>query len=55
MPIAREKPDAELVKVTQEMKSFKAYSKLRAERTNERHLGGRFKRAAEADTEEKNK
>lgn len=53
MPIVREKPTVELVKVTDEMKAFKAYSKLRAERTNERHLGARLKRAAEAEKEEK--
>lgn len=53
MPIAREKPAVELVKVTAEMKSFNAYSKLRVERTHERHLGARLKRAAEAEKEEK--
>ncbi|KAK2639914.1 hypothetical protein Ddye_027709 [Dipteronia dyeriana] len=53
MPIALEKPTVELVKVTPEMKSFKAYDKLRVERTNERHLGVRLKRAAEAEKEEK--
>ncbi|KAL5834384.1 hypothetical protein ACOSQ4_013881 [Xanthoceras sorbifolium] len=53
MPITLEKPTVELVKVTQEMKSFKAYDKLRVERTNERHVGARLKRAAEAEKEEK--
>ncbi|KAK1583785.1 hypothetical protein Q3G72_026898 [Acer saccharum] len=53
MPIALEKPTVELVKVTPEMKSFKAYDKLRVERTNERHVGVRLKRAAEAEKEEK--
>lgn len=53
MPIVREKPTVELVKVTQEMKSFKAYDKLRLERTNERHVGARLKKAAEAEKEEK--
>ncbi len=53
LPIVREKPTAELVKVTDEMKSFSAYAKLRIERTNERHLGARLKRAAEAEKEEK--
>ncbi|KAL6005885.1 60S ribosomal protein L13B [Asimina triloba] len=53
MPIPREKPSVELVKVTDEMKSFKAYAKLRVERTNERHFGARMKKAAEADKEEK--
>ena len=41
------------MKVTEEMKSFKAYDKLRIERTNERHVGARLKRAAEAEKEEK--
>ncbi|KAH7572645.1 hypothetical protein ACOSP7_015843 [Xanthoceras sorbifolium] len=53
MPITLEKPTVELVKITQEMKSFKAYDKLRVERTNERHVGARLKRAAEAEKEEK--
>lgn len=53
LPIARELPAVELVKVTEEMKSFNAYSKLRLERTNKRHLGARLKRAAEAEKEEK--
>ncbi|XP_043713213.1 60S ribosomal protein L13-1 [Telopea speciosissima] len=53
MPIALEKPSVELVKVTEEMKSFNAYAKLRLERTNERHIGARMKKAAEAEKEEK--
>ncbi|KAJ4952939.1 hypothetical protein NE237_029771 [Protea cynaroides] len=53
MPIVREKPSVEFVKVTDEMKSFKAYAKLRLERTNERHVGARMKKAAEAEKEEK--
>ena len=53
MPIVREKPSVELVKVTEEMKSFKAYNKLRLERTNQRHYGARLKKAAEAEKEEK--
>ncbi|KAL8116860.1 hypothetical protein AgCh_023149 [Apium graveolens] len=53
MPIAREKPAVELVKVTEEKKPFNAYSKLRAERTHERHLGATLKRAAEAENGEK--
>ncbi|XP_057774109.1 60S ribosomal protein L13-1-like isoform X1 [Salvia miltiorrhiza] len=48
MPIVREKPTMDLVKVTEEMKLFKAYDKLRLERTNARHVGVRAKRAAEA-------
>ncbi|KAL1539825.1 60S ribosomal protein L13B [Salvia divinorum] len=53
LPIVREKPTMELVKVTEDMKSFKAYDKLRLERTNARHVGVRAKRAAEAEKEEK--
>ena len=53
MPIVREKPTVELVKVTNEMKSFKAYDKLRLERMNKRHLGARLKKAAEAEKEDK--
>ncbi|KAM0070408.1 putative ribosomal protein L13e [Helianthus debilis subsp. tardiflorus] len=53
LPIIREKPAVELVKVTEEMKSFNAYAKLRVERTNKRHLGARLKRAADAEKEEK--
>lgn len=53
LPIVREKPSVELVKITDELKSFKAYNKLRVERTNERHIGVRTKRAAEAEKEDK--
>ncbi|KVH89867.1 Ribosomal protein L13e [Cynara cardunculus var. scolymus] len=53
LPIVREKLAPEFVKVTDEMKSFGAYAKLRVERTNKRHLGARLKRAAEAEKEEK--
>jgi len=53
LPIVREKPAVELVKITDEMKAFKAYYKLRLERTNKRHLGARLKRAAEAEKEDK--
>ena len=53
MPITLEKPTVELVKVTEDMKSFKAYGKLRVERTNTRHVGARLKKAAEAEKEEK--
>lgn len=53
MPIVRETPVAELVKITDEMKAFKAYDKLRLERTNKRHMGARLKRAAEAEKEDK--
>ncbi|KAJ6813075.1 60S ribosomal protein L13-1-like isoform X1 [Iris pallida] len=53
MPITWEKPAVSVVKVTEEMKAFRAYQKLRVERTNKRHLGARLKRAAEAEKEEK--
>ncbi|KAJ1419953.1 Ribosomal protein L13e [Sesbania bispinosa] len=53
MPIVRERPSVEFTKVTDEMKSFKAYYKLRLERTNQRHMGARLKKAAEAEKEEK--
>ncbi|KAJ9685173.1 hypothetical protein PVL29_017272 [Vitis rotundifolia] len=53
MPVVQEKPAVELVKVTDEMKSFKAYGKLRVERMNERHVGVRMKKAAEAEKEDK--
>ncbi|KAL4595868.1 hypothetical protein ACB098_12G102200 [Castanea mollissima] len=53
LPIVREKPSVELVKVTEEMKSFKAYDKLRLERMNVRHVGARQKKAAEAEKDEK--
>ena len=53
MSITGEKPSVELVKITEEMKSFKAYNKLRVERMNERHVGARLKKAAEAEKEEK--
>lgn len=53
MPIGVERAPVELVKVTEEMKSFKAYDKIRIERTNARHVGARLKKAAEAEKEEK--
>ncbi|XP_047980923.1 60S ribosomal protein L13-1-like [Salvia hispanica] len=53
LPIVSEKPSVELVKITGDMKSFRAYDKLRLERTNARHVGVRAKRAAEAEKEEK--
>ncbi|GAB4858203.1 60S ribosomal protein L13B [Ancistrocladus abbreviatus] len=53
MPIAGEKPSVELVKVSDEMKSFNAYAKLRLERMNERHMGARLKKAAEAEKDDK--
>ncbi|XP_068645680.1 large ribosomal subunit protein eL13z-like [Aristolochia californica] len=53
LPISVEEPQLEFVNVTAEMKAFKAYRKLRIERTNERHYASRLKRAAEAEKEEK--
>lgn len=53
MPIVREKHATELVKLTTEMKSVKAFDKIRLERTNKRHAGARAKRAADAEKEEK--
>ncbi|GJU68243.1 protein GFS12 isoform X1 [Tanacetum coccineum] len=49
LPILREKPTTELVKVTEEMKSFKTFAKIRLERTNKHHQGARLKKAAEAE------
>ncbi|KAF7132966.1 hypothetical protein RHSIM_Rhsim09G0211700 [Rhododendron simsii] len=49
MPIVCEKPSVELVKVTNKMKSFKAYDKLRVERMNKRQTGARMKKASEAE------
>lgn len=53
LPIKSEKAPVEVIKVTEDMKSFNAYSKLRLERTNKRHQGIRLKRAAEAVKEDK--
>ncbi|CAH8365172.1 unnamed protein product [Eruca vesicaria subsp. sativa] len=53
MPIASEKIAMELVKVTADMKAFKAYDKIHLERTNKRHAGVRANRAADAEKEEK--
>lgn len=53
LPIVREKPTVELVKITDDLKSFKAYDKLRLERTNARHAGIREKRAKDAEKDEK--
>ncbi|KAG0457602.1 hypothetical protein HPP92_022759 [Vanilla planifolia] len=53
LPIVREKPSVEFVKVTDEMKAFKAYGKLRVERMNARQVGARLKKAAEAEKEDK--
>ncbi|KAL1217296.1 Large ribosomal subunit protein eL13y [Cardamine amara subsp. amara] len=53
MHVVREKPTMELVKLTSDMKLFKAYDKIRLEGTNKRHAGARAKMAAEAEKEEK--
>ncbi|KAJ0970078.1 hypothetical protein J5N97_022955 [Dioscorea zingiberensis] len=53
MPIVREQPSVELVKITDEMKSFSAYGKLRVEQMNKRQVGARLKKAAEAEKEDK--
>jgi len=54
MPFTRgEKRSVEVVKVSDEMKSFAAYGKIRLERMNKKHLGARQKKAAEAEKEEK--
>ncbi|CAA7411114.1 unnamed protein product [Spirodela intermedia] len=53
LPVEGGKPSVELVKVTDEMKAFKAYAKIRVERMNQRQVGARLKKAAEAEKEEK--
>lgn len=46
-PILRQKlQSVELVKVTDEMKSFDAYAKLRVDRMNKRQVGARLKKAS---------
>ena len=41
LPITGKKPSVELAKVTEEMKAFKAYAKIRLERMNKRQFGTR--------------
>lgn len=48
MPITKEDKPLEMVKVTEEMKAFKAYNKLRVERMNVWQVGPRIRRAEEA-------
>jgi len=48
MPIPKEEKPLEMVTVTEEMKSFNAYQKLRVERMNEWNVGRRKKNAEEA-------
>lgn len=47
LPITKEKPALETIKLTQELKDFKAYAKLRVERANVRLVGVRAKKAKE--------
>lgn len=53
LPIQRPKPVVELVSITDELKSSKAYYRLRMERTNAKLVGVRKKKAAEAEKDEK--
>ncbi|KAJ7296706.1 hypothetical protein O6H91_02G134000 [Diphasiastrum complanatum] len=53
LPIATKKPAIELVSLTDELKSAKAYSKLRLERMNARLIGVRKKKAAEGEKDDK--
>uniref|UniRef100_A0A7S0PKJ3 60S ribosomal protein L13 n=2 Tax=Ostreococcus mediterraneus TaxID=1486918 RepID=A0A7S0PKJ3_9CHLO len=57
MPIEKVAKTVEMVAVTEEMKAFGAYGKLRTERMNVRQVGPRIKKAiqAEKDAEEKAK
>ena len=48
MPIVKEAKPLEMVTVTEEMKGFKAYQKLRTERMNVWQVGPRIKKAEEA-------
>lgn len=50
-PTTVEKPTLSLVKVTKDLKDFKAYAKLRVERMNARLVGVRAKKAKEAAKE----
>ena len=54
MPIEKVEKEVEMVKVTDEMKNFGAYKKLRVERMNVRQVGPRIVKAikAEKDAEE---
>ena len=48
MPITKEDKPLEMVSVTEEMKGFNAYQKLRTERMNVRQVGPRIKKTEEA-------
>ena len=52
MPIVKEAKPLEMVTVTEEMKGFKAYQKLRTERMNVWQVGPRIKKAEEAAKKE---
>ena len=54
MPIEKVEKEVEMVKVTDEMKNFGAYKKLRVERMNVRQVGPRIVKAIQAakDAEE---
>ena len=55
MPLTKETPALEMVTVTNDMKSFNAYAKLRVERANARMVGIRKKRAIEEAAKEAEK
>ena len=48
MPIEKKKAEIELVTVTDEMRSFNAYQKLRTEQMNVWQVGPRYKKELEA-------
>jgi large subunit ribosomal protein L13e len=53
LPIVKPRPTAELISITDELKSVKGYQKLRLERMNARLVGVRKKKAEAAEKEEK--
>lgn len=53
LPVVRDAPTVNLLKVTNSMTAFKAYEKIRVERMNERQAGEKMTNAAEAEKEEK--
>jgi large subunit ribosomal protein L13e len=55
MPLTKESPSLEMVTVTNDMKNFGAYAKLRVERANARMVGIRQKRAIEEANKEAEK
>lgn len=54
-PLQRKKPALEFTDITQDMKNFDAYKKLRVEMMNKRLKGMREKRQREKEAEEKEK